>query len=88
MESIRKPRGLMGEKLVLSFNRAQPSSASVGFQVNGEFAVPPINTLKVNRGGGDLGSNGTEENVDLRAARYISYVQERFRLEKADAKVC
>lgn len=73
----------MGEKLVLSFNRAPSSSASVGFHVNEEFVVPPLNTVKANRGG-DLGSNATEESVDLRAAKYISYVQERFR---ADAKV-
>ncbi|EEF47446.1 conserved hypothetical protein [Ricinus communis] len=33
-----------------------------------------------------LGSYGGDENVDIKAASYISYVRERFKLEKLDSE--
>ncbi|EHA8588232.1 hypothetical protein COCNU_scaffold004463G000060 [Cocos nucifera] len=70
-----------------------PPAASLGLLVDDEFVLPSpklkASTLVKKEGGGDLGRYGDMANggdsiseVDRRAASYISYVQERFRLEQ------
>lgn len=97
MVSARKRKGLEG-KLTMPFNRAPkpsmqfgskvkptaPPADSLGLLVDDEFVLPPSklkasSTLAKKEGGGDFVGHFE---VDKRAASYISYVQERFRLEQ------
>lgn len=74
---------------------AAPPATPHGFTVEDKFVLPSsklkASNTKKEGGGGDLGgyvdgaNNGDSiSEVDVRAASYISYVQEQFKLERVD----
>ncbi|KAJ4974905.1 hypothetical protein NE237_008079 [Protea cynaroides] len=69
-----------------------PLSASVGFRVDQDISIPPLkqkvsveksDTIRDSINGHINMLSGGDENVDMKAADYISHVQERFRNEQA-----
>ncbi|KAG1331440.1 hypothetical protein COCNU_02G014090 [Cocos nucifera] len=95
-----KRRGLKGKLALPFYRASKPSvpatpPASLGFTVEDKFVLPSSKLIKAStlakEGGGDLGDyvNGANDGdsmseVDKRAASYISYVLERFKLEQVD----
>lgn len=86
MESNRKRRGLIKTKLGLPFYKAaKPGTTSqmaskqavaAGYVAHQEYIIT-LPKPKISFGGGAFGDDA----VDLKAADYISSVQERFKLE-------
>ncbi|KAJ4960587.1 hypothetical protein NE237_020497 [Protea cynaroides] len=76
-------------------NKVKPTpSTSMRIRVDQDFSIPapkqkvsltpPDSVRDSNRGQiNSLYGGGGDENVDMKATSYISYVQERFRLEQA-----
>ncbi|KAF5187088.1 hypothetical protein FRX31_023326 [Thalictrum thalictroides] len=75
--------------------KAKPStsssnaSAATSFHFEKEFAIPPpMHKVSLVKSGGGCDLTGLvddrhgDETVDVRAASYISYVRERFKLER------
>ncbi|KAK6922435.1 hypothetical protein RJ641_012942 [Dillenia turbinata] len=95
METYRKRKGFMKNKLVMSFykvakphqpvqyrNKVNPtpsSPAATSFLIDQTLATPPPKQkVSFDAVFGSVGDG--DENVDMKAASYISYVKERFKL--------
>ncbi|KAJ9152708.1 hypothetical protein P3X46_026243 [Hevea brasiliensis] len=67
--------------IVIKPSQSSPSAPSVGFLVHQEYIIAPPKQNK----GYTYGVPG-DESVDMKAASYISSVQERFKLEQSNSE--